>query len=334
MVRSWDAHRRGCPKPDSDALAMLHIASAVDLTAYLYSIRGPWFENSGRAAVDHFRLFLVTRFGETIPSLDDLEDWIGRHAQKGARGKLVTTGRRCAEDYAARRSRELRDNAYLPPRGGEPIARFRDGIPAAPCRTPDAPDKRAGSFGFSFGFWRGPPRVGTSKRAFSSGPAGTRTRDLRIKSPQLYRLSYQPKMWNSLTFSSYSSTPLTPLPILWPNGFRFGDAVTTGSPSRAAQSTEAELFSASQRAAIAIAHRAGRTAGRLRPQDSARTAGSECVTNAPRRSPPIGTRSKSSCPSSVRSVSRPRPCVRWTIRVVVSNDYGSARRIRSRGEGR
>ena len=29
---------------------------------------------------------------------------------------------------------------------------------------------------------------------FSSGPAGTRTRDLRIKSPQLYRLSYQPKV--------------------------------------------------------------------------------------------------------------------------------------------
>src|SRR5262249_55373989 len=32
------------------------------------------------------------------------------------------------------------------------------------------------------------------QRKALGGPAGTRTRDLRIKSPQLYRLSYQPEL--------------------------------------------------------------------------------------------------------------------------------------------
>src|SRR5207245_1220494 len=41
-----------------------------------------------------------------------------------------------------------------------------------------------------------------------SGPAGTRTRDLRIKSPQLYRLSYQPMLRVASTVSSRSSLSL------------------------------------------------------------------------------------------------------------------------------
>jgi hypothetical protein len=34
----------------------------------------------------------VTCFGETVPSVDDLTDWIDRHADHSARGKFTTAG--------------------------------------------------------------------------------------------------------------------------------------------------------------------------------------------------------------------------------------------------
>src|SRR5258707_11898540 len=49
------------------------------------------------------------------------------------------------------------------------------------------PEELAGNFVFSFGRWRGSRRARPRKHAFSSGPAGTRTRDLRIKSARLSR---------------------------------------------------------------------------------------------------------------------------------------------------
>jgi hypothetical protein len=96
----------------------------------------------------------------------------------------------------------------------------------------------------------------------NSGPAGTRTRDLRIKSPQLYRLSYQPKVVELVTrFVALSSTFLVFWPTLWPRGGDFGDRyeLRNGFVERG-QFTKAELFSRSGGAAIAIDHRACRMA--------------------------------------------------------------------------
>ena len=103
-VWAWHAHRHDCD-PNRDALALLELARAVELTVYTCRVRPQYLTTdekgavvsrpltvSGRAAVKQFRGFLLRRFGERIPSVDDLCEWIGRHAPTRGRGKLVTAG--------------------------------------------------------------------------------------------------------------------------------------------------------------------------------------------------------------------------------------------------
>lgn len=89
-VRAWDRLRRGCAS--EDALAILEIAEAVELAAYLYGHTETWVEPKGRAAVVELQAFLSRRFGESVPTLHDLEEWIARHHPSHAKGKLTTVG--------------------------------------------------------------------------------------------------------------------------------------------------------------------------------------------------------------------------------------------------
>jgi hypothetical protein len=91
-VSEWHAFRHRCTGADSDALAILEIAEAVQRAAWLYSQRSPPFLDSGPAAVERLCGFLARRFGQTVPGTRDVEPWIAAHSPKGVRGKLTTAG--------------------------------------------------------------------------------------------------------------------------------------------------------------------------------------------------------------------------------------------------
>jgi hypothetical protein len=101
-VWAWHGHRYDCDT-DRDVLALLELTRAVELTIYVCRVRPVYLTTdkggavvrraltvTGRGAVKRLRAFLVRRFGERVPSVDDLSDWIGRHAPTKGRGKLVT----------------------------------------------------------------------------------------------------------------------------------------------------------------------------------------------------------------------------------------------------
>lgn len=103
-ARKWHAQRLGCDG-DRDVTDMLLLARAVEITAAIlrepltYRARdeaGAVVElpmtKTGRAAVQEFRASLVRHFGSTVPSVDDLTDWLARHSPKKGKGKLVTAG--------------------------------------------------------------------------------------------------------------------------------------------------------------------------------------------------------------------------------------------------
>lgn len=99
-VRAWSAGQRGAKDVNSDALAIVDIARAVEITASLRKHRedsayaecrdDPFYSQAERDAVRLLRARLVRRHGEQVPSEDDLTDWIDRHAETGARGRLTT----------------------------------------------------------------------------------------------------------------------------------------------------------------------------------------------------------------------------------------------------
>lgn len=91
-VGEWHAQRHGCSDPNSDALVILDVASAVERTAYLYPVDPPSMPEVGARVVADLRTFLVGQLGPGVPAADDLENWIRRHSHKGARGKLTTAG--------------------------------------------------------------------------------------------------------------------------------------------------------------------------------------------------------------------------------------------------
>jgi hypothetical protein len=68
------------------------LKTLVEIVAPLYHRSEPWLESKGRVAVQQFRDQLVQQFGENIPPLDDLEDWISNHGPTSARGRTTTTG--------------------------------------------------------------------------------------------------------------------------------------------------------------------------------------------------------------------------------------------------
>jgi hypothetical protein len=104
-VADWDAHRHGCTGAGSDVRAFIEIATAVERAAHFYATRYYYacqgkngavakraLTETGRAVVKRLHVFFVRQFGPTIPGVEDLEDWIARHAKEGARGKLTTAG--------------------------------------------------------------------------------------------------------------------------------------------------------------------------------------------------------------------------------------------------
>lgn len=65
----------------------------------------------------------------------------------------------------------------------------------------------------------------------SRGTSGARSRDLRIKSPQLYRLSYRPYRLASVLAASLVS-------LVYPSGSRRGKSHRSTGPSRRADTVE------------------------------------------------------------------------------------------------
>lgn len=91
-VNAWHTFRSGGSESNPDAMAIRDIAAAVEKTAGLYSLRLEWLDDKGRAVVEHLRESLVRRFSESVPSVDDLEEWISKYAHRGARGQLTNEG--------------------------------------------------------------------------------------------------------------------------------------------------------------------------------------------------------------------------------------------------
>jgi hypothetical protein len=103
QVRRIDAFLVGADGPDSDALAIIDLARIVGANAFLRKHRNDpplWpgqegqYAQVGRDAPGNVRQYLVKKFGESkrTPSVDDLTDWLERHADKRAPGKLTTAG--------------------------------------------------------------------------------------------------------------------------------------------------------------------------------------------------------------------------------------------------
>jgi hypothetical protein len=100
----WNAQRLGCDG-DRDVVDMLELARGVEMTAAILR-RPPKYRTrnkagvvvdrpmtkTGRALVESFRSSLVRHFGSTVPSVEDLSDWLARHSPKKGKGKLVTAG--------------------------------------------------------------------------------------------------------------------------------------------------------------------------------------------------------------------------------------------------
>ncbi len=100
-VKRIEAFRLGAEGPDSDALAILDLARLVGIFVYqrkhrddpAWTIRGKGLlATLGREAPTHLRECLVAKHGEGVSSVEELTDWLDRHADKGARGKLTTAG--------------------------------------------------------------------------------------------------------------------------------------------------------------------------------------------------------------------------------------------------
>jgi len=91
-VRAWQAFRVGGSESNPDAIAIRDIAAAMQRTVNLYRRREKWLIDKGRVVVMRLRRYLARQFGEGVPDIDTLEDWVSRHAHKSARGKLTTAG--------------------------------------------------------------------------------------------------------------------------------------------------------------------------------------------------------------------------------------------------
>jgi hypothetical protein len=101
-VRAWDAHRRRVD-PERGAVDILEIRDAVAVAVHFHKHRddppypppyrgGKPYEKLAQDGPKNLRERLAARFGESVPNVDDLTDWIGRHANKSVRGKLTTAG--------------------------------------------------------------------------------------------------------------------------------------------------------------------------------------------------------------------------------------------------
>lgn len=93
LVSEWDAWMSRASGPHSDVLAIKKIANAVGIAARFRKHReDPQCATVARDAAKNLREYLVAAFGETIPAESELQDWIDRHAKRGARGRLTTAG--------------------------------------------------------------------------------------------------------------------------------------------------------------------------------------------------------------------------------------------------
>jgi hypothetical protein len=92
-VKRYGALRRRLCDAESPALQILDIADAVEIAVHLRRKQDDHhYAKIAPNAVKSLRAGLVERWGEGIPSEEDLEDWIDRHAEKRARGMLTTAG--------------------------------------------------------------------------------------------------------------------------------------------------------------------------------------------------------------------------------------------------
>jgi hypothetical protein len=86
QVREWDAHRQRASGVDSQALTIMAIGWRVVVAASR--------RRHGRDAnaAEALRAWLVQQFGEKVPAIGDLEDWLACHARRHAPGQLTTSG--------------------------------------------------------------------------------------------------------------------------------------------------------------------------------------------------------------------------------------------------
>lgn len=86
-----DAFLTGVSGPDSPVLRIREMADRVSLAAWHKANPKAAPEASEKAA-ENLRRILVSEYGDAVPSVEDLDDWLGRWSRRGARGKLTTAG--------------------------------------------------------------------------------------------------------------------------------------------------------------------------------------------------------------------------------------------------
>jgi hypothetical protein len=86
QVREWDAHRQRTSGADPQALTIMAIGWRVVVAASR--------RRNGRDAnaAEALRAWLVQHFGEKVPAIGDLDDWLACHARRHAPGQLTTSG--------------------------------------------------------------------------------------------------------------------------------------------------------------------------------------------------------------------------------------------------
>jgi hypothetical protein len=89
-ARRWSAWVSGFKSVDSDARKIVWIEWAVRIALDIRHGDGTFGDRA--SAASDLRAGLVSRFGEQVPSANDLEGWLDRHAPKRARGKVTTAG--------------------------------------------------------------------------------------------------------------------------------------------------------------------------------------------------------------------------------------------------
>ena len=95
-ARRWFAWPRGFDGPDSDALAIVRIEHMVKVAIEIRNAGHMKWGNPQNAA-RNLHAVLVASFqdqskNKTLPSVEDLDDWLARHAPRHVRGKLTTAG--------------------------------------------------------------------------------------------------------------------------------------------------------------------------------------------------------------------------------------------------
>jgi hypothetical protein len=72
--------------------SIVDLAGGIEKAAYLYRRTDQCLESKGPAVMQQLRDYLRLRFGEGIPSLDELQEWVQSTVQSARKNRFTTSG--------------------------------------------------------------------------------------------------------------------------------------------------------------------------------------------------------------------------------------------------